>query len=160
MKIRKATRKDKKQYMKTQKEAFPTIDSKRDSKFFDEKIKKKEIFILEVDKEYAGHICFGWHKYNPPFAGSIFIEEFAIKKKFRGRGLGIKLMEQIVKFCKKKKIAEIILGTGDFRGNKAIKFYEKQGFKKVGWLKDLPGKSEYDYNEYFYAIKVKDWKKR
>ena len=35
---------------------------------------------------------------------------------------------------------------------------ENQGFKKVGWLEDDPN-SEYDHPQFFYAIRVKDWKK-
>ena len=150
---------DKKEYLKLQKEAFPKIDSKRDSKFFEEKIKKKEIFVLEEKNEYAGHICFGKSLYNPPFAGSVFIEEFAVKRKFRGRGFGKKLIEKLVGFCKKNKILAIHLGTNDMKNNKAIKYYEKQGFKKVGWLKDIEPNSEYDRPQLFYAVMVKNWKK-
>jgi ribosomal protein S18 acetylase RimI-like enzyme len=159
MRIRNGKPTDKKEYLKTQKEAFPTIDTKRDSKFFNEKIKKKEIFVLEEKGEYAGHICFGKHLLNPPFAGSIFIEELAVKQKFRGKGFGTALMEKLVEFCKSKKIPAIHLGTGDETGNKAIKYYEKQGFKKVGWLEDIDPNSEYDHPQFFYAIMVKDWKR-
>lgn len=150
---------DKKDYLKTQKEAFPTIDANRDSKFFDEKIKNKEIFVLEENGEYAGHICFGKHLFNPPFAGSVFIEEFAVKKKFRGMGFGTRLMEKLVDYCNKNKILAIHLGTGDTANNGAIKYYEKQGFKKVGWLEDIEPNPEYDHPQFFYAIMVRDWKK-
>ena len=159
MRIRNGKPTDKKEYLKTQKEAFPTIDTKRDSKFFDEKVKEKEIFVLEEKGEYAGHICFGKHLLNPPFAGSIFIEELAIKQKFRRKGFGTTLMGKMVEFCKTKKIPAIHLGTGDMENNKAIKYYEKKGFKKVGWLEDIDPNSEYDYPMFFYAIMVKDWKK-
>jgi len=159
MRIRNGNPTDKREYLKTQKEAFPTIDTKRDSKFFDEKIKNKEIFVLEEKGECAGHICFGKHLLNPPFAGSIFIEELAVKQKFRGKGFGTALMEKLIEFCKSKKIPAIHLGTGDETGNKAIKYYEKQGFKKVGWLEDIDPNSEYDHPQFFYAIMVKDWKK-
>jgi len=158
MRVRNGKPTDKKEYLKTQKEAFPTIDTKRDSKFFDEKINNKEIFVLEEKGEYAGHICFGKHLLNPPFAGSIFIEELAVKQKFRGKGFGTSLMEKLVEFCKIKRIPAIHLGTGDMDNNKAIKYYEKQGFKKVGWLEDIDPNSEYDHPQFFYAIMVKDWK--
>ena len=159
MRIRNGKSIDKKKYLKTQKDAFPTINTKRDSKFFDEKIKKKEIFVLEEKGEYAGHICFGIYFLNPPFAGSIFIEELAVKQKFCGKGFGTKLMEKLVEFCKSKKIPVMHLGTGDVKNNNAIKYYEKQGFKKVGWLKDIDPNSEYDHPQLFYAIMVQDWKK-
>src|SRR3989344_5650920 len=156
MKIRKATHKDKKEYLKTQKEAFPTINSKRDARFFDEKIKKNEIFVAEDKNEYAGHICFGMHKYNPPFAGSVFIEELAVKSKFQGKGIGTMLMKKLVHRCKKNKIQAIYLGTAE--DNKAARYYEKQGFRKAGWLEDVNPNAEYDHPQVFYAARVKDWK--
>ena len=159
MNIRLGKPTDKKEYLITQKEAFPTIDSKRDAKFFDEKIKKKEIFVLEERGTYAGHLCFGTHLFNPPFAGSVFVEELAVKKTFRGKGFGTALIEKLVQFCKNKKIAAIYLGTGDIKNSTAIPYYKKQGFKKVGWLEDIDLDSEYDYSQFFYAIMVKDWKK-
>lgn len=159
MKIRKGKSTDKRDYLKTQKEAFPTVNIKRDSKFFDEKIKKKEIFVLKEKNEYAGHICFGKYLVNPPFAGSVFIEELAVKQKFRGKGFGIALIENLVKFCKNKEILVIYLGTSDKKDKKVIKFYEKQGFKKVGWLKDIVPNPEYNYPQLFYAINIKNWKK-
>ena len=150
---------DKKEYLQTQKQAFPSINSKRDAKFFEEKIKKKEIFVITEKDHYAGHLCFGKHVLNPPFAGSVFIEELAIKKEFRGKGCGTALIEELVRFCKKKKIQVIILGTGDVKGNKTKKYYERQGFKKVGWMKDIIPNPEYDHPQIFYAVMVKSWKK-
>ena len=159
MRIRFGKKIDKAEYLKTQKEAFPTINSKRDSKFFDEKIKKKEIFVLKTNGNYIGHICFGKHIFNPPFIGSVFIEELAVKQKFRGKGFGTLLIEKLVEFCKIKKILAVFLGTGDMKNNKAINYYKKQSFKKVGWLKDINPDSEYNHPQFFYAVLVKDWKK-
>lgn len=159
MKIRFGRLGDKNNYIDTQKKAFPSIDSKRDSKFFCEKIKRKEIFIMEYEKKYIGHVCFGKYIFNPPFPGSVFIEELAVRKKFRGKGYGTLLIERLVEFCKDKKISSIHLATEDKRGNKAIKYYEKLGFKKVGWLEDIDDNSEYDYPQSFYAIMVKNWRK-
>ncbi len=51
------------------------------------------------------------------------------------------------------------LHLGKHSDRKAIQFYEKQGFRKVGYLKDINPDSEYDYNQLFYAVLVKDWKK-
>jgi len=133
------------------------MDPNRDAKFFDEKIKNKEIFILKNENQYTGHICFGKHILNPPFVGSVFIEELAVKKKFRKKGFGTALMERLVKFCKDNKIQSIHLGTGE-EPNKAIKYYEKMGFKKVGWLKDIDPNSEYDHLQIFYAVMIKNWK--
>jgi len=161
VKIRFGKKSDIKDYLKTQKEAFPKTNINREKKFFTEKIKNKEVFIILDNKKYAGHICFGIHKFNPPFAGSIFIEEFAIQKNFRGKSLGTILIKKLLNYCKINRIKEIILGTGDYKKNKAIKWYKKMGFKKVGehWgLEDSDDSSGYDYDQIFLAIKIKDFK--
>ena len=65
------------------------------------------------------------------------------------------MIDRLIEYCKKKKIREIILGTGDFAGNKAIKWYKKMGFKKVGKHWGLENSdSEYDYGQIFYAMKI------
>jgi len=159
MRIRFGKATDKKEYLFTQKEAFPTIDLKRDSNFFDEKVKNKEIFVIEEKGKYVGHSCFKKYLYEAPFAVSVFGQELAIKKNFRGKGYGSALREKLVKYCKKKKIPIIYIGTGDYKDNKAIKFNKKHGFKKVGFLKDIDPNSEYEHGQIFMALLVKDWKK-
>jgi ribosomal protein S18 acetylase RimI-like enzyme len=155
MKIRDGNNKDKLNYLRVQKEAFPQINRKRDSLFFDEKVRKKEIFILE-NKEYVGHICFSKYKLNPPFINSAFIEELAINLKFRGKGYGKLLIKKLIEYCKENNIVSIHLGTEDKENCKLIKFYEKLGFKKVGKLEDIDPNSEYDHGQVFYAMLVKN----
>ncbi len=155
MKIRLGKSKDKREFLKVQKEAFPNLDSKKQSKYFDEKIKNKEIFVAKKDKEYVGHHCFGKHLLNPPFAKGVFGEELAVKKKFRGKGIGTELVKELIKYCKKNKIIMLYLGTGDFKGNKAIQYYKKLGFKKVGNIKDINPDSEYDYGQIIMAKVIK-----
>ena len=159
MNIRLGRKNDKKDFLKIQKEAFPNLDLKRLSKYFDEKIKNKEIFVAKEGKDYLGHHCFGEHLLNPPFEGSVFGEELAIKKKFRGQGIGKALVEELIKYCKKNKIDLFYLGTGDYKGNKSIPYYQKQGFKKVGHLKDINPNSEYNCGQLILAIEVKKWQK-
>jgi len=155
MKIRFGRLNDKEEYLKTQKEAFPTINSNRDSEFFRLKVKNKEVFIIIEKEEYIGHICFGVHLYEPPFAKSVFVQEMTIKKKIRGKGYGRALMEKLVDFCKKRKILVIYLGTEDYRSNKAIKFYKINGFKKAGYLNNISLDSEYNHGQIFMARLVK-----
>lgn len=160
MKIRLGKSQDKKEYIITTKEEFPFLDSKKISKYFDLKIKNKEIFVAEKNKEYAGHICFEKYILNPPFEKSIFISGLIVKKRFQKKGIGSVLIARIVKYCKKHKIPMIHLSTGDHKNNKAIKFYKKHGFKKVGYLKDINPKSEYPYSQIFYAVMLDDWKEK
>ncbi|MBT4174185.1 GNAT family N-acetyltransferase [archaeon] len=154
MKIRYGKKTDKKEYLKTQKEAFPNLDVKRDTKFFLEKVKNKEIFIVEEKGEYVGHSCFQKYLYDPPFAVSVFGQEMAVKKKFRGNGYGSALRKRLIQYCKKNKIPVIYNATGDYKGNKAIKFHKKHGFKVVGKLKEVDPNSEYKYGQIFMALQV------
>tara|TARA_Y100000310_G_scaffold278727_1_gene297393 strand:+ start:2021 stop:2479 length:459 start_codon:yes stop_codon:yes gene_type:complete len=152
MKIRYGKKSDKKEYLRTQKQAFPTINSKRDAKFFDIKVKNKEIFVVEEKGEYVGHSCFKKHLIEAPFATSVFGQELAIKEEFRRQGYGSALRKKLIQYCKKNKIPTIYISTGDFKGNKAIKFNKKHGFKIVGKLKGL--NSEYKHGQIFMALQV------
>jgi hypothetical protein len=57
--IRKATKKDLNKFIKTQKEAFPNLNSKKQKDYFNKRIKNKQILILENNKNYLGHLSFG-----------------------------------------------------------------------------------------------------
>ena len=155
MRIRSANHKDKADYLRTQKEAFPTIDSERDARFFDEKVARREAFVVEEDG-YAGHLCFGTHTLNPPFIGSVFIEELAIRTEYRGRGFGTALIERLVAHCTEHGIRAIHLGTSADQAP----YYERLGFTRVGWLDDIDPESEYDHGQAFYALMVEDWGSR
>ena len=160
MKIRFGKKSDKKEYLITQKEAFPNTNLKRESKFFSLKVKNKEIFILENNRKYVGHLCFGKHLISPPFASSIFLEEFAVKKKFRGKGYGTMLLKHVIAFCKKQKIEIIYLSTNNYKENKNFKYYRKLGFKKLGYLDNIAPDKEYKYGQVFFGLLVKNWGQR
>tara|TARA_Y100000310_G_scaffold91480_2_gene88859 strand:+ start:12830 stop:13297 length:468 start_codon:yes stop_codon:yes gene_type:complete len=155
MKIKEAQKSDKNEFIKTQKEAFPNLDLKKQKNYFDLKIKNNEILIYRENGEYVGHLAFGHYLLNPPFAKSIFLEEIAIKKKFRGKGIATLLIKYISNYCKKKNIPMIYLGTGDYKKNKSIKLYKRLGFKKLGKLDDINPKSEYKYGQIFYGKVLK-----
>lgn len=87
----------------------------------------------------------------------MFIEEFAVKKDFRRKGFGTALLHKLFNFCKKKNISSVHLGTNDSEDNLAINYYEKLGFKKVGFLEDIDPNSTYEHSQVFYAMLVKDW---
>ncbi|MFA5070814.1 MAG: GNAT family N-acetyltransferase [Candidatus Pacearchaeota archaeon] len=154
MKIRKATKLDSEKFVRLQKEEFPNLNSMLQKKYFMKKIKEGTLLILEDKKNYIGHISFGVYK-SPPFGHGIFLEEFAIKKEFQGKGLGSYLLKEIEKYCKNKRIDIIYLGTEDSNKNKAINFYKKQGYQVVGRLKDINPSSEYKHGQIFMAKVIK-----
>jgi len=149
MKIRRAKKSDKKEFLKVQKEAFPNLDSRKQAKYFIGKLENKEIFVAIGKKDYLGHICFGEYNLNPPFTGGIFVEEFAVAKKSRGNSIGLVLLKFLIGYCKKNNFSVLYLGTGDYKGNKAIPYYKKLGFKKIGKLEEINPKSEYKYGMIF-----------
>mgnify|MGYP001304453828 CR=1 FL=1 len=151
MKIRIGKKNDKKEFIKVQKEAFPNLNSKKQIKYFNEKVKNKEIFVAVEGKDYLGHVCFGKHLLNPPFIEGVFGEKFAVKKKFRGKNIGTDLLKHLMNYCKKNKFLVLYLGTGDYKGNKSILYYKKLGFKEIGKLKEINPKSEYKYGQIFFG---------
>jgi len=150
-KIRKASIKDIRNYLKYQLEAFPTENKKRHKKYFKQKIERNEIFILELGGKYIGHLTYS--KYiSPPFVNSLYAEELVIGKKYRNFGYGGLLLSRLIKEAKRLKIERVLLDTWNNKKNKAIRFYLKRGFKRVGEIKTKYG------NESFYELYVNKWK--
>ena len=58
----------------------------------------------------------------------LYIAEFAVDEHFRGRGLGSKVLLEIIEYAKSEKISRVILDV-DFRNTVAKSLYEKLGFK-------------------------------
>ena len=56
------------------------------------------------------------------------IEDVAVNKKYRGKGVGKKLVERLILIGKQKNCDKIVLSSSE----KNSKFYEKIGFKKKG----------------------------
>ena len=54
------------------------------------------------------------------------IEDVAVNKKYRGKGVGKKLVERLILIGKQKNCDKIVLSSSDENS----KFYEKIGFKK------------------------------
>jgi GNAT superfamily N-acetyltransferase len=160
MKIRFGTKKDKQNFLKLQKEAFPKISLRRMSIYFDMKVKNKEIFIAEDKEKYLGHSCFGKHLISPPFNRSVFGEELAIKKEYQRKGIGTTLRKRLVEYCKKNKIPIIFISTGNYKNNKAIEFNIKNGFKILGKLDNIQPDKEYPYGQIFMGLLVKEWRKK
>lgn len=59
----------------------------------------------------------------------------AIHPDFAGKGFGLKMMNEIVKYAQEQGFKRIELSTATFN-EKAIKLYEKAGFQKEGVLRN------------------------
>ncbi len=155
MKIRKAKKGDLKEFVMTQNEAFPNLNSESQKKYFNLRLKDEQILILEDNEQYVGHLSFGRYDSIPPFQNGIFLEEFALRKKFRGKGTGKLLMKEIEKYCNKNKLKIIYLGTENSKKNKLVNYYKKLGYQLVGKLEDINPISEYKYGEVIMAKIIK-----
>ena len=62
------------------------------------------------------------------------ITNIVVKKKFRKNGIGNILLQRLIKFAKEKRKGEITLEVNNIN-LPAIKLYEKNGFKNVGFRK-------------------------
>lgn len=87
------------------------------------------IFKAEEDKEILG---VGYGKYE---CGVSWIDGLIIDKKYLGKGIGSKLLNEIEKWSKKTGGHKVILYTGEKWDSR--NFYEKNGYKKVADLPDF-----------------------
>ena len=93
--------------------------------------KVKEIFFAELDGESIGYIGAGIdEKYNLEKnvqRGDIFT--IGILKKYRRTGVGARLMLHALETFRAKGMTRATLGVDDYNPTKAIRLYEKVGFK-------------------------------
>jgi len=93
--------------------------------------KYKEIFLAMLDGETVGYIGVGIdEKYNLEKnveAGDIFT--IGVLKKYRRRGIGARLILHALETLEAKGITKAMLGVDDHNPTKAMRLYEKVGFK-------------------------------
>ena len=94
------------------------------------KSKTKFCFCLTLDKKVIGVFL------AEPFFGEkgkyLYLLGFAIDSKQQGKGFGLETLQFIKKFSKEKGFKAIMLDT--HQEKKAIKMYEKFGFKKTDYV--------------------------
>jgi GNAT superfamily N-acetyltransferase len=84
-----------------------------------------------IGKEEVGH-AYLYLLYNSlhkePFG---FIEDVYVNEKYRGKGVGKKIVLELIKKAKENKCYKLI-GTSRYSRRKVHKFYENFGFKDYG----------------------------
>ncbi|MGF7056735.1 GNAT family N-acetyltransferase [Brassicibacter mesophilus] len=92
----------------------------------------KITFIAKNDNIYAGFIKAEIRTAPEIFGGSRsgYISELFIEEKYRGNGLALTLMEKAISWVKSKDADSIRLNVNS-ENLRAIRFYEKLGFKEV-----------------------------
>ncbi|HOM68314.1 MAG TPA: GNAT family N-acetyltransferase [Candidatus Paceibacterota bacterium] len=130
MKIRKTTQKDKKIISDLYYQLHQVEEKENREKGLlvpIEKSKIKPIFLVAEEKGevvgfiWAHFIQYGFFKYGT-------IDEFFVKKEFRGKGIGTTLLRKAIKELEKLNPKMILVGT-EKENKEAIKLYQKVGFE-------------------------------
>lgn len=110
-----------------------TIEETRDSFFNDPYLRKQECFFAMLDKENVGFVRVGIdEKYNiEKDVKCGRVRSLGVLKPHRRKGIGTRLTLHGLKTLKIKGMTKVILDVDDFNQTKAIKLYEKVGFKVV-----------------------------
>lgn len=64
------------------------------------------------------------------------LKRLYLKKEFRGKGLGSKLLNRVLDFCRKNDFAKIVLDTNK-KQTSAQKLYKRNGFKVESEVKNI-----------------------
>jgi len=143
-KIRKATEKDIKDITKIYNEAIvktnatfdteeKTIDKMK--KWFKDHSSNNPIIVSEKDRKIVGFACLSKYSTKNAYSKTTEISLY-VKEKYQGKGIGKKLMEEILKEGRKVGIHAVIARITD--GNDvSINLHEEFGFEKVGMLKEV-----------------------
>jgi len=87
---------------------------------------KNILFVAEDNRKIIGFILSNLISYGDFKYGSI--DEFFVKKTFRGKGIGTSLLKKAIKELEKLNPKLILVGT-EKANKEAIKMYQKVGFK-------------------------------
>lgn len=82
---------------------------------------------------------------------SIVLERIYILKQFQGRGLGNYLLKKTIELAREKNKKYLWLGVWE-KNKEAIKFYEKNGFKKFAEHDFYMGNER--QNDYLYRVDI------
>lgn len=118
------------------------------AKSFSEEIQAKEIknpnvlfLIAEIDNDAIGYVKLNMHNTIEGISSTnaIEVERIYSAREYIGKGIGAELMKRSIQQAKERGFDCLWLGVWE-ENPRAIKFYEKWGFKKVGIHTFLLGK--------------------
>ena len=110
---------------------FKSVEEVINKEYFENLITNEEIYIAKVDKEIVGYIIFNIkEKENPSmrYRKQLNIDAICVDERYRGKGIGTKILENIKEIAKTKGCTDLYLTVNQENEN-AIKVYEKFGFK-------------------------------
>ena len=110
---------------------FKSVEEVINKEYFENLIKNEEIYIAKVDKEIVGYIIFNIKEKENPSMGyrkQLNIDAICVDERYRGKGIGTKILESIKEMAKTKGCTDLYLTVNQENEN-AIRVYEKFGFK-------------------------------
>lgn len=113
-------------------------------RFYKELLNKNRMtFIYTKDEEYIGEVSIVFNKNDEDYTIPgirLYISRIIVKKEFRGKGYGKKLMNHIIEYAKREKYKELSLGV-NLDNYIALRLYVKLGFNKIQFIgEDSDGK--------------------
>lgn len=104
--------------------------SKDGEKYFSDLIKYHYVLIAEVNEEVVGYlVCSINEKVSYEKIQYGELNNMFIKKQFRGLGIGRKLINTFINYCKNNNINDIKVNAS-YKNVNAIKFYKIMGFSE------------------------------
>ena len=113
---------------------YEMMDSRAFRPIFTALQKKNALFIFEKEGEKIGMFKLLPCTYRNTHV--VYLGGVAIHPVHSGKGLGIEMLEDIVKLAKERGFLRVELTTATFN-EKAIHIYEKVGFKQEGILRNF-----------------------
>lgn len=116
--------------------AVETFNFSRDfmKREFERKINDKNysVIVAVENNEIVGYGYFQYREWN----NTTYLESLAVKKDIRNKGIGTRLLQEIIKQSKKFGARRIFVDM-DINNEKVIDFYMKNDFVKAGTIKDF-----------------------
>ncbi len=106
------------------------------------KCKNRETFVYEYDNEYLGEVSIVFNKDDSDYCipqKRLYLSRIIVKKEYRNKGIGKKLMNFIIEYAKSLNYKELSLGVNLDNYN-ALNLYVKLGFDRIIYIgKDEDG---------------------
>ena len=118
-------------YEKAPEEVTVTLNEFKDAGFGNNKVWKA--FVAEVDEKIEGFALY-YTRYSTWKGCRLYLEDFIVTEKMRGKGIGKLLFEEILKEAKNNNYSGVVWQVLDWN-QPAINFYNKyQAHIEDGWL--------------------------
>lgn len=86
-----------------------------------------QLFILRVNDAAAGMLTLG--RYPAPTGTKVWVEDVVVSNEYRGKGLGRRLVEYAIEFCKRYYAPSTLMLTSNPKRIAANELYRSSGFE-------------------------------